>query len=235
MNLKVLITAIVCLLLGLMLGVPLGILGSLGMHERLAEKRQVQVLMPRQAYPAGTVMTDPGTMFTVAEMPRSQVSDDVVRAERLPSLRGRKLVLPLTPGSPIDESDLGSIVVDSEKVAPEPGKRVMAISVVRSRTALSFIVPGSHVDVLHSVMGETEVLVHDVKVLAIDTQENALVPGAAPNADRLSITLEVSIDLALKLAGAMDRGTLTVVLRPASDKAAPPLLPGPPPPVFPPP
>lgn len=123
-----------------------------------------------------------------------------------------------------------------------PGMRAVAVNVSQTSTAGGFVAPGDHVDVLLAYTMRlngpaqnassdvvqrfaTEIVLSDVKVLAVDQNSNDSNHEAKVGR---TATLEVSLKDAEKLAIAEQMGTLSLVMRRIGEKDAPN---GPPPPI----
>ena len=92
----------------------------------------------------------------------------------------------------------------------------MSIPISFDRAVAFFVVPGSKVDVIHTVNGVSNVLLEDVLVLAIDLiARNAEDRVGAPAGATATLQLD-NTEQVLKLSAARDRGTLSLVMRPAA-------------------
>lgn len=92
------------------------------------------------------------------------------------------------------------------------GKRAISIPIDEVRSVSGFIRPGSYVDIISIPdEGKSQILLENVKVLAVDTQIEA---GEEENQDPYStITFELEPSDGLILATANENGLITLMLR----------------------
>ena len=118
------------------------------------------------------------------------------------------------------------------------GKRTVAIRTTAEKVAGGFVLPGSRVNVFHTVRhgdkeSESRVILQNILVRAVDQQ--AMKPEDKPGLVPATVTLEVTPQQALALARVQDVGSITLALRPYGDDHvenadyAPPPPPPPPP------
>ncbi len=103
----------------------------------------------------------------------------------------------------------------------EPGMKAVTVRVNDVEGVAGFVLPGDHVDVLLTRQGEknmavTDVVVEDVRVLAIDqlADERTDKPSVVK-----AVTLEVNVTDGQKVALAATVGTLSLLLRKAGELA----------------
>lgn len=111
-----------------------------------------------------------------------------------------------------------------------PGKRAMTVEVDTESGVAGFLQPNNFVDVIVTIKPDdkdieakwlTETILQGVKVLAVDTsltsnaeaEEKKKTRGSTQRRQRPSVTLEVTLDEAEKLALASSKGDLHLVLR----------------------
>ncbi len=144
----------------------------------------------------------------------------------LETVEGSVVRRAVSQGMPMSKGDISAEKSGYLSSVLTPGMRAVAIATSADQTAGGFILPDNHVDVMLTVTcaddpacpngARTEVLLEDVRVLAIDQagtsedQSGAMIGKTA--------TLEVGPDDATKLVTAKQIGTLTLLLRAMGDR-----------------
>jgi pilus assembly protein CpaB len=195
-------------------------------EQELSGGERVAVLAVRQSLRRGELLSD--DVLTVREIPMAHLEPRAIRAEEKAQVLGLPVGVALEPPQGLFWSDL-AIAGQARNLADslELGKRavtVLARGAFDGRD-LALISPGDYVDVLVTLLdGEgrgmhrraSRVLLQRILVLAVGSQT---APGAAA-AMQGSNPLTLSLDLqeAQKLSLAIERGTISVVLRNPEDK-----------------
>jgi pilus assembly protein CpaB len=96
----------------------------------------------------------------------------------------------------------------------------VAIRTTAEKVAGGFVLPGSRVDVYHTLRrgdreSESRVILQNILVRAVDQQ--AMKPEDKPGMVPATVTLEVTPQQALSLARVQDLGSITLALRPYGD------------------
>jgi Flp pilus assembly protein CpaB len=209
-------------------------LGASYMTSRLIAERNetVTVLVAKQKLPQWTLVKDPAKMFEPKETLKTDAPKTAVFS--MEELKDRILIRGVSQGQAVVMEDLQDKNKNSLDTQITPGMRAIAIKAEASSAVGGFVLPGSHVDIIHvgryNDHVESRLLLQRILVRAID-----LLPvrpddrsGMVPT----TVTLEVTPEQALMLAAVRD-GNLTLSLRSVTDNAelnvaAP--LPKPPPP-----
>lgn len=93
-----------------------------------------------------------------------------------------------------------------------PGMRAVTLRISPETGSGGFILPGDHIDLLHTTGGSTKVVFEDVRVLAVNKQYSENVEGASIEGNNL--TLELSPEDARTFLSRRSNGAFTAVLRP---------------------
>jgi pilus assembly protein CpaB len=137
------------------------------------------------------------------------------------NLVGRTVLYPISVNEPIFESRLAPTTVGAGGIAAvvKPSKRVMAIKVNKIIGVAGFLHPGNRVDVLVTISSKpviTKTVLENMLILAIGPKMAA---GAKKEKTQPAnvVTLEVTPEEAEKLALAVNKGSITLVLRNYAD------------------
>ena len=143
--------------------------------EQLGGNRQVYVLYPKRRLTQWTTLREPAEMFDLEETPRRLVEPRAIileEREKIETLKGRRLRATVEPGHMLTEDDLlKKEVLGLDAGGLDKSKRAVSIPITKDGGGF-FIVPGTRVDVVHSVEGKPSVLLENVLVLAIDINAN---------------------------------------------------------------
>jgi len=229
----------------MVLAIVCGLVASYMTSQLIAQnKEEVVVLKAKkklsQWYTIREADLAPGVLFEAASIPKKTARQNFIGADKIAELKGRRLRANIDEGIAITEDDLLKRDVAGIDSMLPPGKKAMAITISAQSAVGFFVVPGSQVDVIHTVGGVSTLLLEDVLVLAIDlsTGRQEDKPGMAGGTATLQLDNGEQV---LKLSGARDRGSLSLVMRSSGDDgkkgrneeklaAAPTVLPPPPPP-----
>jgi pilus assembly protein CpaB len=164
--------------------------------------------------------------------PETALSDGYVTRSKMPhaiaDMTGNLARTSLGNGEPITIAKVVNVETGGFMAALiAPGKRAVAITVSPETGAGGFILPNDHVDIIHTrhvrqdgpqgsqdiVQGE--ILLHDIRVLAIDQQFK---DGGEPVAIGKTATLELTAAQAERVTVAQAEGPLTLSLRGLGEK-----------------
>jgi Flp pilus assembly protein CpaB len=238
------VTFVAGLVLGaIMVGVPLSI-KLMEARDELAVARglgpdpfgddeQVHILVAKQRISQWSTIRKPAEMFDVQLVRKGDLPPNavvLVQPEMIDTLKGRRLRATVEPGHRLTEDDLLKKEVVGISGPLKEGKRAMTIPITADKAVNFFVVPGSKVDVIHTVDGKAKVVLENRLVLAIDL--NTQVPEDKVGQPGATATLQLdNTEQVLKLAECREKGTLSLVMRAPDDKEEPakPLPPPPPP------
>lgn len=182
------------------------------------DDREVLVPVTTQKFTQWSTIREPKAMFDVERMPRRRLPVNAIvldTPEKLETLKGRRFRATVDEGTILTEDHLLKKEVTGIDAMLEKGKRAMSIPISADKAVGFFVVPGSKVDVVHSHQGKTNVLLKNVLVLAVDLRTDARREDPKGLA---TATLQMdNEEQVLKLAGAMNKGTLSLVMRPPAD------------------
>ena len=112
---------------------------------------------------------------------------------------------------------------NNEKLKISPNKRAISIAVDQVKGVSGLIRPGNYVDVIAFIPespegpATTEILLQDIKVLAVGSQTDKTIKSIDPAADLAltypSVTVEVTPEQAVSIATVSVKGSLTFMLR----------------------
>jgi Flp pilus assembly protein CpaB len=195
-------------------------LGASYMTSRLIAERNetVTVLVAKQKLSQWTLIKDPAKMFEAKEMRKSEAPKTAVFS--MEELKDRILLRAVSDGQPVVMEDLQDKNKNGLDTQITPGMRAIAIKADAPSAVGGFVLPGSHVDIIHvgryNDHMESRLILQKILVRAID-----LLPvrpddrsGMVPT----TVTLEVTPEQALMLAAVRD-GNLTLSLRAVTDSA----------------
>lgn len=203
----------------------------------------VQVLVAKTYYGQWTPIREPKKMFAGKKIPRKEAPKDYFPAAEIEKLKNWGFIKDVNKDDVLIYGDIQEVKFLGLDVSLRPGKRAFAIKANAETAAGGFVLPGSHVDLIHTMTTEQRVVVsryvlQHMKVLAVDlhTERPKDKRGILPTA---TVTLEVSPDEAVKLSRFIETGTMRLVLRPQDDdeglelEGGPAFIPPPPPPGLP--
>jgi pilus assembly protein CpaB len=194
-----------------------GLVASYLTSQLIAQRnKRVMVFVAKHNYPNGTAITDPQQMFELQSILEMDAPPFVVT--ELEELRDRTLTHDIHEGEPAvhfhlerTQDVLKSMLVDEI----DPGKRTIE---VKTKARRGFIKPGSRVDVIFTkadgvAKPESKILLQNILVRAVERE----VPDGMRNLELvpLVVYLDVTPEDALVLAPMKEKGSITLVLRPA--------------------
>jgi pilus assembly protein CpaB len=195
-------------------------------EQELSGGERVPVLALRQSLQRGELLSDEA--LTVREIPMAYVEGRAVRANERAQVLGLPVGLALEPSQSLLWSDL-AIAGQARDLSSlvQPGKRavtVLARGAFDGRD-LALISPGDYVDVLVALddgdrrgmnRRASRLLLQRILVLAVGAQ-TVSGQGAATSQGSNPLTLSLDVPQAQKLSLAIERGSISVVLRNPED------------------
>jgi pilus assembly protein CpaB len=195
-------------------------LGAAFMTSRLLADRneRVAILVAKQKFSPWTVIRNPEEQFELEERLRNEVPKNAVL--KFEAVKDHLLIKGLDKGDPVVAENLLSKEKGGMEVMLPQGKRAVAVRTTAEKVAGGFVLPGSHVDVIHTLrrgdqQSESRVVLQNILVRAVDQQ--AMKPEDRPGLVPATVTLEVTPQQALVLARVADVGSVTLALRPTGD------------------
>lgn len=206
----------------------------------LADRNEkVTILVAKQRLGPWTPVKNPDDQFELEERSKNEIPKNALT--RLDSVRDHILVRGIERGDPVVADNLVDKNKGGLEVLLPSGKRAVAVRTTAEQVAGGFVLPGSRVDVIHTIRrndreAESHVVLQNILVRAVDQQ--AMKPDDKPGMVPATVTLEVTPQQAITLARVKDSGSITLALRPMGDEhleptdeimaAAPPPPPKPP-------
>jgi pilus assembly protein CpaB len=190
-----------------------------------------KVLVANRALPAGTIITADAMGYQ--DWPEALVKDAyfIEGESDMSQLLGTVVRFPITAGEPVTQ---GSLVSPGDRgflaAALGPGMRAVTVPVSAQTGVAGFVFPGDRVDVVltQEVTGEgqplkaAETVLRNLRVLATDQTTEQVSDDTGKTVVRAfrTVTLEVTPQIAEKIAVAQTIGQLTLVLRSIADNQA---------------
>jgi Flp pilus assembly protein CpaB len=183
-----------------------------------SQNEKVTVWVTKQRLPAWSSIKGTDDQFEEQERPRNEVPRNTVTS--LDSVRDNLLTKTLDKGEILvsdvcQERKNGGIEVNIQ-----PGKRAVGVRTTQEAVAGGFVMPNSHVDVIHTARGgdkdvKGRTLLQNIHVLAVDLLDKR--PEDRSGHVPATVTLEVFPEEAELLAAAQTSGTITFSLRALGD------------------
>lgn len=199
--------------------------------EAAPEAKGPKVLVANRALPSGTIITADAMGYQ--KWPEELVQDAyfIEGNSDMSQLLGTVVRFPITAGEPVTQ---GSLVSPGDRgflaAALGPGMRAVTVPVSAKTGVAGFVFPGDRVDMVltQTVEGEgrplqaAETVLRNLRVLATDqtTEQATDEEGNTIVKAFRTVTLEVTPQIAEKVAVAQTIGELTLVLRSISDNQA---------------
>jgi pilus assembly protein CpaB len=219
----------------LLLAAGCGLVASYMTSRLLAERNErVAVLVAKAKFPQWTPVKNPDEMFELEERPKVDVPRNAVL--KGDTIKDHVLLKNMEKGDVVVSDFLQSRDKATLDVVLPQGKRAVAIRTAQEDVAGGFVLPDSHVDVIHTLRRgdrgpESRVILQDIKVLAVDLLDRK--PEDKGGVVPATVTLEVDLDEVQVIARAQTEGKITLALRPKNDTVkvdlTPPAPPAPPP------
>ncbi|WJF91762.1 Flp pilus assembly protein CpaB [Paraburkholderia bonniea] len=204
----------------------------------------VAVVVPSQDVPAGTPLAS--NVFVAREVATDLVYDDMIRADSFDQLRSAKLVQPVRRGLPLRASDIDTLGNRDFSDAVPVGERAITLEIDMINSNNEMVRPGNHVDIYWVGAGNNamdykstapsegtaiQLLLPNILILATGQDVRQRDAGEAMNngmnssgngLDKStfgSVTVQVPVAEAARLALAQRVGALRLVLRNSKDKS----------------
>ena len=185
-----------------------------------------EVLVVVDAMEEGNMLTEDNMMWSPVSNP--QMHPQFIRRDEQPNaireLSGSFVDREFKQGEALRESRIMKVNVNLMSHRLEPGMRAAAVKISAEKTAGGFILPGDHVDVIHTIAtsgdgsngsNESEIIIRNVRVLAIDQTSVQTAEGSAIGK---TATLELLPDDAKRIMAAEASGILALALRSVNDR-----------------
>ncbi len=196
------------------------------------EPQGPKVLVANRALPAGTIITADAMGYQ--QWPEELVQDAyfIEGESDMSQLLGTVVRFPVTAGEPVTQ---GSLVRPGDRgflaAALGPGMRAVTVPIPDAEIGVAgFVFPGDRVDLMltQTLAGQgrplrvAETVLRNLRVLATDQSTETVTDEAGNTVVRgfRTVTLEVTPQLAEKIAVAQTVGTLRLVLRSIADNQA---------------
>lgn len=207
----------------LVVAVGCGLVASYMTSQLLANREKavptVKVLVAKKRLPSYTLLKDPETLFVEKEFPEDVAPKKAVTS--FADVKDKRTNKVLNEEGVLLTDDLADSKTDGMAAQMGPGERAIAIKVNAESLAGGFVLPGSRVDVLHTLRGdssnsEAKIILQNMLVLAVDTRD-------AKDPEQRSIlgqtvTLSAKPEEAQRLTLAQSLGELRLTLRPVGDR-----------------
>lgn len=181
-------------------------------------EKLVKVLAVKTKIKAFELIKEPEKFFFEKELPESAAPKKALRS--MEEVKDKRPLRALNEDNIVTQDDLVGKDLNSLSVQLQPGTRAVAIRVNPESLAGGFVLPGSRVDVLHTLRrnGEnsmTTTILQNMLVLAVDMN-----PTADPEKQAMlgnTVTLGARLEEAQRLTVASLSGELRLVLRPIGE------------------
>lgn len=199
--------------------------------EAAPEPKGPKVLVANRALPAGTIITADAMGYQMWPQELVQDAYFIEGESDMSQLLGTVVRYPITAGEPVTQ---GSLVSPGDRgflaAALGPGMRAVTVPVSAKTGVAGFVFPGDRVDVVltQTIEGEgrplnaAETVLRNLRVLATDQTTEQVTDEEGKTVVRAfrTVTLEVTPQIAEKVAVAQTIGQLTLVLRSIADNQA---------------
>jgi len=201
------------------------------------DKEMVTVVQAKKNITQWTIVKDPKELFEQKDIQKSKAHANFYPATDFDKLSGRRFKTALGQGEELTQEHLLDPGAQEMETRVKKGMRALALPISADKGVGFWVVPGNYVDLVHTVNGRSELLMENILVLAIDLNPNRT--PEKPGMIGGTATLQLDPAQVLKVTGAKDRGTISLVMRSAGDDSEKPeraeemaiLAPPPPPPL----
>lgn len=208
--------SVVLLIAGIILAILAGIGTFAWLQNRTAAVVQAQTVVTEPVVVAASDLSWGSVLDTKQVKTISFLKNSLPQGyfSRPSEVAGRTLLYPVKAGAPLFESQLAPNSVKSGGMSAliSQNKRAMAVKVDKVIGVSGFINPGSHVDVLVTIEGQSKTILENVLVLTVGPQMETPGKQEKPNTVDV-ITMEVTSAEAEKLALAASEGRVMLALR----------------------
>lgn len=180
-------------------------------------EEMVEVVVPKRNILRGEVVSSQD--FAVREIPQKYAHANAVTKSTFNIAVGQRLSFDVAEGKALLWAHLeGGIVPTFSGKVPE-GKRAMTVTVDKINSISGFLQPSDKIDLFLEYEKKIYTIIQDLPVIATGTKTRIDKTGRAGGDSYNTITVEVSPEMAKKIALARRIGSLTAVLRaPKDDK-----------------
>jgi len=187
-------------------------------------QQKVMVLVAKEKMGQWAVVKNPDEKFQEKEILVNDAPKSAITADKKSDIVNRTLRKNIEEGDVLTAEDLLPKDKTSLEAQLTPGKRAWAVKITADSAAGGFVLPGSHVDVVHVSRegnrgSEAKLVLENVLVRAIDLLP--VRPEDRPGVVGGTATLELTPEEILDLAKVQGTGSLMLSLRPYGDTGAP--------------
>jgi len=184
-----------------------------------SQNEKVTVLVAKQKIAGYTQLKEVEQLFDLEERPRNEVPKDAVVS--VDAAKDQVVSRTLERGDILAQGN----IVDKNKLGIEvsipPGFRAVGVRTTQEAVVGGFVLPGSHVDVIHTARGgnkdevKGQMILQNILVLAVDQLDNRQEGRNAVVST--TVSLLVTPEEATVLASAQNTGIITFSLRSKQD------------------
>jgi pilus assembly protein CpaB len=206
----------------MVVAVVCGLAASYMTSRLLADRSEkIPVLVAKDKIPSWTALKNPEDLFEIDEQPKNEVPRNAIG--RFDAVRNFKVLKALDKGDVL----IADVLVNPDKngieVKLKAGMRAVAVRTTQEAVAGGWVLPDSHVDIIHTNRrngdrdAESRVVLQNILVLAVDQTDRK--PDEKLGVVPATVTFEVTPDQAMQLTRVKDNGTITLALRSPGDSA----------------
>lgn len=183
----------------------------------------IAVIVAAQDLPGGTVLD--GEVLAVRELPVEWVSPHALLPEHAADIASSRLTHAISRGEPLLRAHIGAMPQPGFSARLKDGRRAVTIPVDELSSVSGLLQPGDLIDLYvsfdHQGSPVTLPLLQGMRVLATGRQVDAQLSDLPQPADRnfSTLTLDASLDDAVKLVAARREGMITAMLRRPGDRS----------------
>ena len=198
-----------------------GLVASYMTSRLLADRNQkIPVLVAKVKVGQWTQIKNPDDMFELEERPKADVPRNAVAT--VESTKDHVLAKTMEKGDVLVSEYLTNKEKAGMDVMLPPGKRAVAVRTTQESVAGGFVLPDSHVDVVHTIRRgdrgpESRIILQGVKVLAVDQMDRK--PDEKVGMVPATVTLELDTEQVPIITRAQTEGIIMLSLRPKGDVA----------------
>jgi Flp pilus assembly protein CpaB len=192
-----------------------GLAASYMTSRLLADRNEkIPVLVAKQKIAGWTALKNPDEFFDIEEHPKNEVPKNAIG--KLEAVKDFKTVKGLEKGDILVAENLVNLKTAGIEAKLKPGMRAVAVRTTQESVAGGWVMPDSHVDIIHTNRRngdrdtESRVVLQNVLVLAVDQTDRK--PDEKQGVVPATVTFEVSPEQALQLARVKDTGTIMLSL-----------------------
>ncbi len=206
----------------LVVAVGCGLAASYITSQLLANREKevptIKVLVAKKRVPSFTMIKDPETLFVEKEFPENVAPRKAITS--FAEAKDKRTNKVINEEGILLLDDLADAKTEGLSAQMGPGERAVAIKVNAEKSVAGFVLPGSRVDVVATLNGESgkeaKLILQNMLVLAVDTQSEKDVDKRTILGQ--TVTLSAKPEEAQRLALAQQLGELQLVLRAFGDR-----------------